>query len=179
MIFCFTRFFSIQITFAIFWLAGDLLDRSMNLFFQIQNLKLLVFCMDNLKFAANLIYVSSCNNSKLNHFVCCFIILLHLVFSSLHIKYLLVPYTYISIESIDCIILSSLELNAILVTSSINSFWLSLRLSTLTFFLVVLLLFSTWVFLKQFLYYSNLSFLFMRHFFVSFSFSFIFIAITY
>ena len=34
---------------------------------------------------------------------------------------LLLPYAYVSIESIDCILLSLLALNAILSTSSVNT----------------------------------------------------------
>ena len=47
--------------------------------------------------------------------------LLHSILSFLHTRYFLVSYAYVSIESIDCILLSSLELNAILVTSAVNT----------------------------------------------------------
>ena len=39
---------------------------------------------------------------------------------------LLVPYAYVSIESIDCILLSSIELKAILLISSVKTLYLSL-----------------------------------------------------
>ena len=38
---------------------------------------------------------------------------------------LLVPYAYVSIESIDCILLSSIELKAILLISSVKTLYLS------------------------------------------------------
>ena len=44
----------------------------------------------------------------------CFITLLHLTSSFLNTWSLLTPYAYVFIESIDCILLSSLALNAIL-----------------------------------------------------------------
>ena len=100
-----------------------------------------------------MIFVFFCNIIKVNHFLHCFIILLHLVFSFLHIQFLHVPYTYVSTESIDCILLSSLTFNAILLTSSVktlsscvfninllffmNSLSFSHRLSVPTFFLCV------------------------------------------
>ena len=99
-----------------------------------------------------MIFVFFCNIIKVNHFLHCFIILLHLVFSFLHIQFLHVPYTYVSTESIDCILLSSLTFNAILLTSSVktlsscvfninllffmNSLSFSHRLSVPTFFFV-------------------------------------------
>ena len=88
-----------------------------------------------------------------------FIVLLYhyiWLFSFLHIRSLLVPYAYVSIQSIDCILLLSFELKAILLISSAKalclsllnpccvfnisfffftkSFWSSLRLSTSVFF---------------------------------------------
>ena len=51
----------------------------------------------------------------------CFIILLHLIYSFLHTGSLLVPYAYVSTESIPCRLLSSLTLHAILLTSSVNT----------------------------------------------------------
>ena len=62
-----------------------------------------------------------CSIVKVNYFLFCLIILLYLVSSFLHTSSLLVPYTYISIESIDCILLSSLALYVILLTSSVNT----------------------------------------------------------
>ena len=83
----------------------------MNLFLQIQNLQLLICCMADQEFVA-----------IFNHFLHCFIILLHFVFSILHIKSLLVPYAYASTESIDFILLSSFELKAISLISSVKWF---------------------------------------------------------
>ena len=98
-----------------------------------------------------------CNVIKLNNFLHCFIILYHLCFSFLHIKSFIVPYVYVSTESIDCIRLSSFELKAVLLISSEeifclsllnlccvynitflffkNSLWFFLRLAVLTFFM--------------------------------------------
>ena len=122
-----------------------------------------------------------------------FVILLRLIFSFLHIRPLVVPYAYVSIEPIHCIILSSFELKAILLISSVkrlclsllslccvfsisllffmNSFWSSLRLSTSIFFFLKKFIFlSIWAVSKQFLKSWNLSFLFMTHFFALFAF---------
>ena len=65
-------------------------------------------------------YVLFCNIVKINHFLCHFIILLHLISSFSFIKYLFVPYAYLSIEWIDCILLPLLELKAILLFSSVK-----------------------------------------------------------
>ena len=85
--------------------------------------------MDNSRFVANLYYVLLCfflNIVKVNHFLYRFIILLHLISSFPLSKSLLVPYAYVSIESIDCIRLSSSELKAIELISSIKTLCLSL-----------------------------------------------------
>ena len=55
-----------------------------------------------------------------------FIILLHLISSFTLNRCLLVPYAYVSIKSIDCILLSWFELQAILLISSVKTFYLSL-----------------------------------------------------
>ena len=92
---------------------------------------------------------------------------------------MLVPYAYISIESIDCVLLSSFELKAILFSFSVktlyfsllnlccvfsfdllifmNSLWLYLALSVLTsFFSSWFILFSRWVDFRQCLWDWNL-----------------------
>ena len=56
----------------------------------------------------------------------CFIILLYLISSFLHTKSLFIPYAYVSVESINCILLSSFELKAILLISSVKTLSLSL-----------------------------------------------------
>ena len=61
-----------------------------------------------------------CNFIKVNHFLYCFFILLHLICSFYFNRSLLVPYVYASTESIDCILLLLLEHNAILLNSSVN-----------------------------------------------------------
>ena len=93
-----------------------------------------------------------CNIIKVKHLVL-FITLLHLISSFLHSRFLFIPYVYISIKSIDRILLLSFEHKAILLISSVkilclpllnfcrvfnirflfvmNSFLSSLRLSTL------------------------------------------------
>ena len=47
--------------------------------------------------------------------------MLYLVSSFSHTSSQLIPYAYISNESIDCILLSSLVVNALLLTSSVNT----------------------------------------------------------
>ena len=88
-------------------------------------------------------YVFFCDIIKVNHFLHYFIILLHLVSSFLHIKYL-----NVSIESIDWILLSLLALNVIL-NSSLNT-WCFLLLNLFFIFNINLLLFisSVWFSLK-------------------------------
>ena len=124
------------------------------------------------------------NTIKVKH---CFIILLHLISSFLHTRSLLASCTYVSIESIDWIILSSFELKASLLISSVRTLYLSvlnlcyvinitllfftnsLRLSiSVLFFSKWFILFLVWAASKQFLKCWNLSFLFMTHFFVFF-----------
>ena len=117
-------------------------------------------------------YVFFYNVIKVNHFLYCFVILSHFISSFLHNRFLLVPYAYVSTKSLDCILLLSLVLNAILFTPSvkklsfsirnfscdfsinllllINSLWFSLRLSTLTFFLADLICFQPELLLKKF-----------------------------
>ena len=77
----------------------------MNLFFLIQSLQLLIFYMDDQELVTNLAY---------DFYVLCFT------------RSLLVPYVYVSIESIDCIILSSFELKAILSISPVKTLFLLL-----------------------------------------------------
>ena len=76
----------------------------MNLFSQ--SLQLLIFCMNDQEFVANLDYA-----------------LLYFLFLS---KSLLIPYAYAPIESIDCILLSSFELKVILLISSVKTLCLPL-----------------------------------------------------
>ena len=98
----------------------------MNSFLQIPRLQLLIFCMDDQEFATNLIcYVFFCNLIKVNHFLCCFVLLFCFVALFLA-RSLLVPYAYVSIESIDCILLSSFELKAILLISFVKTLCFSL-----------------------------------------------------
>ena len=121
-----------------------------------------------------IVYVFYCNIVIVNHFLYCFIILLHLISSFLCIISLFVAYAYVFIKSFDCILLSSLALNVILLTSLVNTpcfsvlniccefsinllffydlLWFSRRLSTLRLFCSKwFVLFLSWVASKQFL----------------------------
>ena len=96
----------------------------MHLFFVIQILLELIFYADDQEFEANLDYIFydfSFSVIKVNHFLYCFIIFLYLTPSFLRILSLLVPYVYVFIESIDCILLSLSALNPILLTFSVNT----------------------------------------------------------
>ena len=111
---------------------------------------------------------------------------MRLIFSFLHIRSLLVPYAYISIESIDRNFLSSFELKAILLISSVKTLCFSL-LNLFCIFNIDLLFFINCLILPMSILFSqvelllnnskfptskfsNLSFLFMTHFFVPFAF---------
>ena len=66
-------------------------------------------------------YVFFWDNIKVNQLLYCFIILLHLVSSFLLTRSLLFRYVYVPIESIDWILLSSFELKANLLISSVKT----------------------------------------------------------
>ena len=122
-----------------------------------------------------------------------FIILLHVLSSFLLPRSLLIPYKYVFIKAINCILLSAFEFQAILLIFPVKSLCLSLlklflvfnislmffyqffmiflRLSTLvSFFSRWFILVLSWVDSKQFLWFSNLNFIFMRGFFLTFAF---------
>ena len=90
----------------------------MHLFFHIQNLQLLSFMSSSLIWP------------KLNIFVLFYYIVTSNFFFSflhfLHIRSLLVLLAYISIEPIGCILLSSFELKAILLISSVKTLCFSI-----------------------------------------------------
>ena len=75
--------------------------------------------MDDLGFAANLDYVLLwvffCKIINVNHF--CIVLLYCYISNFILLQSLLVPYPYVSIESIDYILLSSFELKAIFLLS--------------------------------------------------------------
>ena len=103
----------------------------MNLFFQILSLQLLIFCMY------------------------CLNMLLHLISSFLLTRFLLIPFAYVSIELIDCILLSSFEFKEILSISSVKALYLSLLNLCLVFNINILcFLNSLWSILKL---YKSLS----------------------
>ena len=117
-----------------------------------------------------------------------------ITFTLFYFVHYLFPYStyYLSVESIDCILLLLLALDAILLNSSVNTLCFSLlnlccHFNINILFLWILydflkcyphqvyfllnfsILFLTWVASKQ---YSNLSFLFMAHFFAPAAFLF-------
>ena len=96
-------------------------------------------------------YVFFCNIINVNNFLYLFIILLHLTSSFLLTRSLLVPYAYVSIESNDCILLSSFELNAILLISSVKTLCLSLLNLCCVFNIDLLFLMNFYHFLKVYL----------------------------
>ena len=85
-------------------------------------------------------YISFCNIVKVNHLLHRFVILLHLISSFSLTRSLLIPYAYVSIESFDCILLSSFELNAILLICSVKKLCLSI-LNLCCFFFYQLIVF--------------------------------------
>ena len=101
----------------------------MDFFSLILSIQVSIFRMYHQEFVANLDYVMLCflfYIIKVNHFLYRFIILLHLISSFSLTRSLLVPYAYVSIETIDSILLLSLELKAILLISSVKVLCLSL-----------------------------------------------------
>ena len=102
----------------------------MTLLFQIQDLQLLIFCMDDQEFVANLDYIFLCfllqHHQSYSFFELFYAIVKFSFFSFLYIKFFLIPYAYASTESIDRILLSSFELKAILLISSVKILCLSL-----------------------------------------------------
>ena len=118
MIFCFIRIFSISRNVINIWLVTSI----MNLLFRYS-----VQMIRNLRWIwIMLFYVFFCHIIIVNYFLQYFIILLHLIPSFLLTRSLLVPYTWVYIESIDYILLLPLELWAILLISSVKTLCLSL-----------------------------------------------------
>ena len=72
-----------------------------------------------------LFYVFLRNIIKIDHFLYPFIVLLRLISSFSLIRSLLVPYVYVSIESIDYFLLLSFKLKAILFISSVETLYFS------------------------------------------------------
>ena len=68
-----------------------------------------------------------------SQFLNCFIILMRLIFSFFYIRSLLIPCEYVSIESIDCFFLSSFELKAIFLISSVKTLWFCLKIFACVF----------------------------------------------
>ena len=98
---------------------------------------MLIFCLSNIllfsyQFSAWLIWnlwlvwfmlllFSFVTSPTLILFLCNFIILLYLISFFSFTRSLLVPYVYVSIESVDCILLTLFELKAILSVSSVKT----------------------------------------------------------
>ena len=101
------------------------------------------------------------NIIKVNPFSYRFIISLQLIFSISLTRSFLVPYAYISIESIDCILLLSFELKTILLISSIKTLCLSLSNLCCVFNINLLLL---WVFYDIFTIYASFTFFYVIYF---------------
>ena len=144
-------------------------------------------------------FVFFCNIIKVNQFLYFFIILLHLISSFLLTRYFLIPYAYASMESIDCIYLSSFELKSILIIFSVKTlchsllnfccvfnisffnelfaFFCNKRHYLCQFHIILnnLFYYQVELLLKgffQFSFFSNLSFLFMTYFSWVYSFYF-------
>ena len=117
-------------------------------FFQIQNLQLLIFCVNGQEFLSNLDYALLCllfNIIKVEHFYIVFYyFFLHLISSFLYAKSLLVSYAYVSVDSIDCNLLSSFELKVIFLISSVKTLCLSF-LNLYCIFNIILLFFTNYL----------------------------------
>ena len=113
----------------------------MHLFFLMQNLQLLVFCMDGREFVATIVflYIFSCNFTRVSPYIH-FFIFGCLNNSALHTIPGPRPYGYEMIPSRISILLSSLALRAILLTFSVNTLCAS-HLNLCWDFNIVLLLF--------------------------------------
>ena len=100
------------------------------MFFLIQNLQILIICMDNQEFLTNLDYVLFFifyNIVKVNYFSYRFIILLHLISSLSLTKSLLVPYAYVTLSNhLVSFFSPSFELIAILLIFPVKTLYLSL-----------------------------------------------------
>ena len=99
----------------------------MNLFFRIQSLQLLMYgwlgICSHIGLCSFMFYFIT--SSKLIIFVSFYYIVTFNHFFSLS-RPLLVPYAHVSVESIDCILLSSFELKTTLLISSVKTLYLSL-----------------------------------------------------
>ena len=73
-----------------------------------------------------LLNIFFCNIIKVNQFLHCFVILMHLVYSFLLTRSLLIAYVYVSIESVYFILLLSSELRVTLLISSVRTLCLAL-----------------------------------------------------
>ena len=69
-----------------------------------------------------LFFTSFCNIIKVMGFLYLFIIFFHLIFSFSFARSLLVAHVYISIELIDCILLSSFEIRVIWLISAVKHY---------------------------------------------------------
>ena len=109
----------------------------MNLFFQIQNLQLWIFYIDSQEFLDTLdifFYLFVYHIIKDNHFL---------------YRFVICCIGYVSIESIDWILISSFELNTSLLISSVKTLFLSLLNLCFVFnFDLLFFMTSSWLFLR-------------------------------
>ena len=94
------------------------------------------------------------NITKIHYILYCFITLLHLISSLSLTKSFFVPYAYVSIESIDFILLLLFEHKAILLTSLVKTLCLSLlelcwffNIDLLFFYKFFMTFYVNWIFL--------------------------------
>ena len=107
-----------------------------------------------------------CSMIRINHFLYSFIVLLHLISPSSFTRAFVATYAYVSMESIDWILLSSFELNVILLLSSVKTLCLSL-LNSCCFF--INLLFFYGLFMFSFMTKETIWFNFFSRWFIIFS----------
>ena len=112
-------------------------------------------------------YVFFYNITNFRYIYILFYYIVHLISYFLYIRSLLVPCVYVSIGSIDCILLSSFEFKAILSVSSVKTLCLSRLDLCCVFNISLLFLINS---LRSFLLSQNLSLFPMTHFYEPFAF---------
>ena len=100
------------------------------------------------------------NIFTVNNFLYCFFILLNLISYFLCIIFSFVSYAYVSIESTECIRLSSLSLNTIFLTSVVNAFFCFqmfpvILISIYCFFYEFFVIFSKIIYIK-FIFFNSI-----------------------
>ena len=119
----------------------------------------IIFYMDDQVFLANLDWFLLCLLFWLKPtFLYLFITMFHLISSFLHTKSLFIPYAYVSFKSINWYFLSSFELKAILLISSVQTLCFSLLNLFCDFNVNLLFMNYLWSFLRV----STLALLFLN-----------------